>query len=202
MIQAGQRNACSQKSRDNHIRILLEDWNFGSSQLDAFERCLPENIRPTNLGDTAISNLRSIARKTKNDFAKARQMFIDECRDKNGRPVPLGWGHTSHVLEKLKEAEAGTPGTANPTGKDTTQKATSSKAIQSNPTKAKVEELLTPSPKSKAIPKPVAKVTTPNAAFSEATASQPKKGLSKGVLAQATTPKKVSSKRPTVNVSL
>jgi hypothetical protein len=99
-FQAGQRTAKAQARRDAAMKATKEAWGV-SDYMNIF----PTNIRPdTELGDSAVHNLRSISNKVQ-QLPTARLLMRNECVDTNGHPVKLSFKHTTNILNHLKEQE-------------------------------------------------------------------------------------------------
>jgi hypothetical protein len=130
----------SQKIRDNAIQRIKEIW-----EVEKIEDAFPAGIKPATLGMSAISNIKSIAIRFPN-LAEAQALFVKECKDSNGRPVPVSFSHTDRIVKELikarKENEPSTPNLkANPTNSEawtgntsasTTMKATKAPTKSSN----------------------------------------------------------------------
>jgi hypothetical protein len=66
---------------------------------DAF----PESIKPVQLGVTALSNIKGIARRIPN-LTTAQALFLNECKDKDGAPVAVSFSHTKRIYDTLQAA--------------------------------------------------------------------------------------------------
>jgi hypothetical protein len=60
-------------------------------------------IRPSNLGTSAIANIRAISRKV--DLVTAQGLFLRECKDANSAPVTLSFKHTAEIVKALASTE-------------------------------------------------------------------------------------------------
>jgi len=88
-----------QREKDRNITLIKLTWKINDIN-DAF----PPAIRPSkSLGTTAIANIRIIARQVPN-LAAAQALFLGECKDSSGQPVPVSWNHTSKISKALKSA--------------------------------------------------------------------------------------------------
>ena len=98
------------KKRETAIRGILETWGVGSLE----EVFLPE-IKPTGyLGTSAVLNIRAISNRV-SSVSVAQGLFLGECKDDSGNPVPVSFGHTSNVLKTLKQNEAASAATSGST---------------------------------------------------------------------------------------
>jgi len=68
--------------------------------VDAF----PKSIRPTKIGQTAVSNLRSICIRVPK-LAEAQALFLEYSKDEKGKPLPFGWAASVRILKALREKE-------------------------------------------------------------------------------------------------
>lgn len=78
----------------------MKTWN-----LTSFEEMFPAAIKPTKeLGSSLITHLRTISKRA--TLVAAQAMFLQECKDASGAPVPLSFGHASKIAKELLAAEA------------------------------------------------------------------------------------------------
>ncbi|KAE9379326.1 hypothetical protein N431DRAFT_326853 [Stipitochalara longipes BDJ] len=96
--QAGDLSEKTQQAKDANVRAILDTW-----KITAIEHAFPDSIRPTSLGTSAISNLKGISRRL--SLAAAQALFLGECKDSNGTPTKVGFGHISKILKNLVETE-------------------------------------------------------------------------------------------------
>jgi len=68
------------------------------------EEIFPDNIKPISLGGTAINLLRAISRKVPK-LGDARALFLAECKDADGAPIPISFSHADRIWKALKAEE-------------------------------------------------------------------------------------------------
>lgn len=75
--------------------------------MSEYTHIFPASIKPlSELGDSAVSNLRQLSRKVP-DLAAARRLMTDACvNTSSGSPMPLSFVFTTIILARLKEQEA------------------------------------------------------------------------------------------------
>jgi hypothetical protein len=133
----------SVQKRETAIRSILETFGVGS-----VDEVFPQVIKPTAyLGNSALLNIRAISNRV-DSLSTAQALFLGECKDSSGDPVPVSFMHTSNVLKTLKENEAASSATSHGTSK-TTPRASSgrvSRGKRSNPKGKKKENVNTSSP--------------------------------------------------------
>ncbi|KAF4634996.1 hypothetical protein G7Y89_g3105 [Cudoniella acicularis] len=95
---AGIMNDKSRRTRDQAIDKILKTYD-----LDNFDNLFPASIKPISLGQSAIVNLRSISKKVP-DLADFQALFLAECKNPNGEPVPASFGHTQKISNALSAA--------------------------------------------------------------------------------------------------
>jgi hypothetical protein len=120
-LQLGNLNEVNQKTRDNAIRSILANWKITEIDL-----AFPAEIKPASLGNSAIVNIKNIS--TRKSLAEAQALFLKECKDSKGEPVPLGFRHTEKVLKALKDFESANPKEAKSIANGAAEKFTAEKS--------------------------------------------------------------------------
>jgi hypothetical protein len=113
-------NANTQNQVDKDRKAIQDTWNIAKVE-DAF----PDSIKPLSLGQTALTNLRGIARRVPN-LAAARAMFLDVAKNSKGAAIPFGFKSTTIILEQLKagnaQTQTSTPDVKRPSKSESTPK--------------------------------------------------------------------------------
>lgn len=100
-LKAGVLSDETRMKRDAAVKVLKDTWN-----VDCPEGVFPPPIRPTTpLGTTAVMNLRAITNRVGN-LAAVQALFVAECKNLDGGPIPGSFGHTKKILQTLKQNEA------------------------------------------------------------------------------------------------
>lgn len=94
--KAGVMSDAQRKMRNGNIEAIKKNWNV-ENFLDFF----PDSIRPHDLGNSALVNLRSISKRITK--AAARSLFLNECRmsGHENKYYMAGFSHTARILKTL-----------------------------------------------------------------------------------------------------
>jgi hypothetical protein len=108
VTENSKKSSDGQKRRDNSIQRIKEIWG-----VEEIEDAFPAGIKPATLGMSAISNIQSIAIRFPN-LAEAQALFVKECKDSNGRAVPVSFSNTERIVKELiKARKENDPSTTN-----------------------------------------------------------------------------------------